>query len=237
MLTACLGVRYPDDWTTEIGALGVVGDIYTATLHKRHYIGLIRLYGGSTEIDEALELVHTAPYHTSVDVVQHDIRKGRASASIIVTAELTERTPLTVMLENGYLPLDPTTLRDGREYFDLLLRDRDRLVELVERLNSVGEVTIERVVDAVETPIQPRPAAWVTLLESLTDRQFAVLATAVEKGYFEVPRRATLDDVAAEFGLEKSTVSEHLRRGTQHIASFVIEETREGTQHSSVAQP
>lgn len=237
MLTARLGIRYPDDWTADIGALGVVGDIYTATLHKRQYIGLIRLQGGIAEVEEALELVSDAEYHTSVDVVQHRVRDDRASASVIVTAELTDRTPLTVMLENGYLPLDPTGLRHGREYFDLLLRDRERLVDLVDRLGAVGDVTIERVVREVETPIQPKPAAWVTLLESLTDRQLAVLAAAVAEGYFEVPRRATLADLAAEFDLEKSTVSEHLRRAIGHVASFVVEETRERTRGSAVRDP
>lgn len=229
MLTARLGIRYPDDWTTEIGALGVVGDIYTATLHKRHYIGLIRLQGGVDEVEEALALVHEADYHTSVEVVQHRARSGQAGASVFVTAELTRRTPLTVMLENGYLPLDPTVLADGREYFDLLLRDRERLVELVDRLEPVGEVTIERVVREVETPVQPKPAAWVALLEALTDRQLAVLSAAVERGYFEVPRGATLDDLASEFELEKSTVSEHLRRAMGHVSSFVVEEARNGT--------
>lgn len=236
MLTARLGVRYPDDWTTDIGALGVVGDIYTATLHKRHYIGLIRLQGGVTEVAEALELVQNAAYHTDVEVVQHHDQNGQAGMSIFVAAELTERTPLTVLLENGYLPLDPTVLRDGREYFDLLLRDRERLVDLVDRLNEVGEVTIERVVCDVETPVQPKPAAWVALLESLTDRQLTILAAAVEAGYFEVPRRATLEDLATEFGLEKSTVSEHLRRAMQHVASFVVDEASDRTERIAIQE-
>lgn len=233
MLSARLGIRYPDDWTTDIGALGVVGDIYTATLHKRHYIGLIRLQGGVTEIEEALELVTNAEYHTNVDVVQHHVRNEQASVSIFVTAELTEQTPLTVMLENEYLPLDPTVLRDGREYFDLLLRDRERLVNLVDRLERVGEVTIERIVREVEAPVQPKSAAWMALLESLTDRQLATLAAAVEVGYFDVPRRATLEDLATEFGLEKSTVSEHLRRAMHHVASFVVEEVSDDMERTA----
>lgn len=224
MLTARLGIRYPDDWTTDIGALGVDGDIYTATLHKRHYIGLIRLHGGVQEVEQALIFVRDAVYHTSVDVVQHRVGTDHSAASIFVTAELANQTPLTVMLENGYLPLDPTVLRDGREYFDLLLRDRERLVELVDRLREVGEVTVERIVREVETPVQPKPASWVALQEALTDRQMAVLTAAVERGYFNVPREATLEDLAVEFDLEKSTVGEHLRRALDHVASFIVEE-------------
>jgi DUF2075 family protein len=64
MLTARLGVRYPSDWTEEIGRLGVSGDIYTATLHEREYMGLIRLQGDT--LDEALDLVRTASYHETV---------------------------------------------------------------------------------------------------------------------------------------------------------------------------
>jgi len=46
----------------------------------------------------------------------------------------------------------------------------------------------------------------------LTDRQTEALRTAYEMGYFEVPRGASLDAVAAELGISASSLSERLRR-------------------------
>jgi predicted DNA binding protein len=47
----------------------------------------------------------------------------------------------------------------------------------------------------------------------LTDAQRHALTTAFEMGYFEVPRRATLDDIARELDISDSAVSQRLRRG------------------------
>lgn len=224
MLTARISIELPNDWTSTIGELEVQGDIYTATLHKRHYMGLIRIHG--QRIDAALDLIRTAEYHTSVEVIQQIKYRETSQASILVRAELTQETPYTVLLENGYMPLDPTVLRNGREYFDLIIRSRERLLELINRLNDVGSVTIERVVSQVELPAQPNPVAWSNLRSDLTDRQLEVLTLAVEQGYFTIPRQTTLNDLAADLDLQKSTVGEHLRRSLGRLARFTVENSR-----------
>lgn len=47
----------------------------------------------------------------------------------------------------------------------------------------------------------------------LTSQQLETLVTAAERGYFDVPRRATLGDIARELGISTTAVSERLRRG------------------------
>lgn len=56
---------------------------------------------------------------------------------------------------------------------------------------------------------------------SLTDTQYETLVTAVENGYFEVPRRINLTELAIEMDVSDTAVSQRLRRG---IASL-LEET------------
>ena len=46
----------------------------------------------------------------------------------------------------------------------------------------------------------------------LTERQREVLATAIEQGYYEVPRHATIPDIAEELDLSIATVGEHLQK-------------------------
>ena len=48
---------------------------------------------------------------------------------------------------------------------------------------------------------------------ALTTPQAEVLTTAVEKGYFDVPRRITMGDLATEFDISNQAASERLRRG------------------------
>lgn len=54
-------------------------------------------------------------------------------------------------------------------------------------------------------------------LEGLTDRQREVIETAHELGYYEVPREATTEDIAAELALDPSTVTEHLQRAERNV--------------------
>ena len=46
---------------------------------------------------------------------------------------------------------------------------------------------------------------------ALTDRQQEVLKTAIQQGYYENPREATLADLATELDIDRATVGKHLR--------------------------
>ena len=55
----------------------------------------------------------------------------------------------------------------------------------------------------------------------LTDRQREVVATAAELGYYDVPREATVADVAGELDIADSTVSAHLRKAESAVMETV----------------
>lgn len=50
------------------------------------------------------------------------------------------------------------------------------------------------------------------LFSSLTARQQEILETAIDVGYYDVPRSATYEDVATQLDLAAVTVGEHLRK-------------------------
>jgi len=61
------------------------------------------------------------------------------------------------------------------------------------------------------------------LLSPLTDRQLEVFETAVEEGYYDVPRRATHKDIADNLGCAPSTVDEHLRKAESRVVSALVQ--------------
>jgi hypothetical protein len=61
-----------------------------------------------------------------------------------------------------------------------------------------------------------------TLAGTLTDRQLMAASTALQLGYYEVPREGTLDDVAEALGCAESTASVLLRRAERDILSRVL---------------
>lgn len=61
----------------------------------------------------------------------------------------------------------------------------------------------------------------------LTDRQLECLTVAWQMGYFEVPRDASLAEVADALDVDTSTVSETVRRGTARVlGQFMSENPR-----------
>ncbi len=59
-------------------------------------------------------------------------------------------------------------------------------------------------------------------LDALTARQYEVLTTAYDLGYFEVPREATTAEVAEVLDLDSSTVREHLQRAQRNLLTSLL---------------
>jgi hypothetical protein len=60
------------------------------------------------------------------------------------------------------------------------------------------------------------------LLDALTERQREVLVAAVEAGYYDTPRRATQEDVAAAVDCSPATAGEHLRKVERAVFGALV---------------
>ncbi|MFC7157362.1 helix-turn-helix domain-containing protein [Halomarina halobia] len=57
----------------------------------------------------------------------------------------------------------------------------------------------------------------------LTQEQYETLMTAVEEGYFEIPRRTTMEELAEKLGITHQALSERFRRGHQTLIETSLE--------------
>jgi len=58
----------------------------------------------------------------------------------------------------------------------------------------------------------------------LSDRQRETVETALEVGYYDTPRNATIEDVAAETACARSTAAEHLQRAETKVMASLFGE-------------
>jgi predicted DNA binding protein len=56
----------------------------------------------------------------------------------------------------------------------------------------------------------------------LTPQERAVLLTALDRGYFEVPRRISTVTLAEEVGVSDREVTEHLRRAMAKVLKYGV---------------
>lgn len=69
-------------------------------------------------------------------------------------------------------------------------------------------------------PYTPGPRHVVS---RLTGRQREVLQAAVDQGYYEIPRKATLKEIASAVDLSRATVSEHLQKIEARILPQLVQ--------------
>ncbi len=117
---------------------------------------------------------------------------------------------------SGGLVLPPLRVREGRAHVRVLSspgrspyrgRDGGQLARLVARRRLAGPKLREEIDRLIPGRV------------GLTSQQTRVLLEAVRAGYYEVPRRATVRDVAVRLALGRSTAEEHLRAAESAIVS------------------
>jgi predicted DNA binding protein len=217
MLTAKLGVQYEDDWTSSLVNYDVSGEFLASTFRDRRYFGLLALEVAKSDYDAVIEIIREHDSTESVTIVD------RLSATLLLRSQHFEYTPLQVLLHEGFIPLGGFgELHNGIESFDLLLTSREDLSEAVELLERFGPVKIEYVSSEFQRQTTPSVTEWTELFETVTPRRRKVLNKALEAGYFDIPRGSTLQEIADDLGIAKTTASQHLRKAEQDIMEFFI---------------
>lgn len=225
MLTAKVCVRFDGDWTAELRHYDVFGEFLASTFRNRRYIGLMSLQ--TDDLEATCDVIRSHRDIDTVDVLETYERnerneRSRTAATLFLRGNLSQFSPLQTLMYEGFLPIGPTKLENGRECFDLLLEDRDELSDAIEILREFGEVHIERISQEFRREITPSSAEWQELLASIPDRQRELLNLALEEGYFDIPRRVTLEELAEEMEITKTTASNHLRKAEQQVMAFLI---------------
>lgn len=99
---------------------------------------------------------------------------------------------------------------------------------------TVGTVPPE--VDITVNEIGTYDRRGGTLVGTLTDRQLTAVSTALQLGYYEIPRNGTLAEIADELGCTESTASVLLRRAERGILTKLLDRFGGKRQPQQVAE-
>lgn len=169
---------------------------------------------GATELGEVLadepSLISDA-IRTHPSTVDHRVLDSTDTRSLS-RYETTDSDLYDFVAGSSVSPAFPITVQDGWFEYDLTVTQKDfeRFRVGLEQSNRPFELV--SIVHHLETN------------GLLTDRQREVLNTALRRGYFEVPRECTLEELATSLDADKSTVSEVLRRGDAKIVKWYLTE-------------
>lgn len=103
---------------------------------------------------------------------------------------------------------------NGLWYLKLKFVDRDAVREFQAYFDEHGDpFELERLYDG--TALKEREY-------NLTPEQHTVLVTALDMGYFAVPRESQIGELAAELEISTSAVSQRLRRATRNLTENTL---------------
>lgn len=166
---------------------------------------------------------------TTVDQPIHDVdlqQMGRVCRSQVVTGDeevdvlhmerqMGNRCVADVFHDHDCVP-HVTDVRETSILVTVHPCDRSMIPDLVAGLEGVGyPARVDRIVRIDEEVLGTPPVLCDFSL--LTEKQQTALVLAVEQGYYEQPRQATLEDLAEDIGVGKSAVSHRLKAAEAKI--------------------
>lgn len=130
-----------------------------------------------------------------------------------------EPTPVSQKLFNMYQSEDliivhPILYENGSAYVSILGKS-ENLQRAMDRFSSGLGVTVER--------IGGFPTSPETIMSRLSVRQREAVEIGFELGYYQHPRRATQEDIAARMGCAPNTVTAHLQKAEAKIIAALLE--------------
>ncbi|MFC4986350.1 MULTISPECIES: helix-turn-helix domain-containing protein [Saliphagus] len=156
--------------------------------------------------------------------IDGEIRTG-TEAVVVTSACLREQEPTIerYLQPHGCLLLPPLRYADGAKHCRVLALDSASLADLYAALVDDGLSIDVRSKREVHAPTPSSPLVSVEgVLPELTARQREVLALAVSRGYYELPRETTTAELAAELGVGRRTAEDHLRRAEGKLLPALV---------------
>lgn len=179
-------------------------------MHERQILEVTAPGTPTDELEGALDELGTTLFLADdIDHLYAVVRSGQCSLDDSLIARFEAHNCL-------YMP--PTVYQKGWEHYTVTAFDAGDVRRLL------GELDRDRHVDVVSTnPIDARhvPHGLFTttdaLFDGLTSRQLESLRIALDNGYFDQPRGASVEELARETNVSRSTFEEHLRKAENKL--------------------
>lgn len=216
-LHVSIDLWYPDCWEIEITErleIGLLG--YGIYMTGEEVATLFTIYADEQEtISKGIRAVSKSAHVHSVSETASGFRQpgipqpGNAVREILVIHDGNKQITQP-LLSQGFVCTGPIDIRDGREYWNLVINDGKETVQ--EKLDDVSKEMDAEINIRSMTRSNSQNAVTTLPVDRLTKRQLEVFHLARERGYYEYPKKASPSELADELSITTSTLHEHLHK-------------------------
>lgn len=180
---------------------GLILDIVSGYTEEGAVQGLIKSNCSSEELQKLQEEFRKFRYIKDFEVLESGYAR-------IVIDSKSSHFPLAQLIhEVGGFYIYPIRFSGGREVCTLILEDKKSLQKMLQHLGAdwkiirIGNVNLQ------------------FDLEGLTPQQLKAVNLAIEKGYFEIPKKVNLEELSTQMKISRTTFLEHLRKAEKKMLS------------------
>jgi predicted DNA binding protein len=128
-----------------------------------------------------------------------------------------------ILDEFDLLQISPIIYRHGWEYYRLIAFRHEDLRALMERFEKRGfKYEVLRKVDFEGFIASSLTLTADALFSDLTERQIDALLTAYSNGYYSLPRKANVQDIARKKKVSRTTYQEHLKKAENKLVASLV---------------
>ncbi len=198
MREVILRITMPDNWVKDVCKKypAPIKFIECMPYGKSGGRGLIEIIGENT--DEIVAEIKKHPDVCKIDISQ--LKNG------VLGSVVTERCSACRALTGSDCFLtSASSLEDGSVEWKLITGAEGSLSGLIENLKETG------------CEVELKSAIHLSKKSLLTKRQEEIIRAASEKGYYDYPKKITIEKLAKTFDISPSTLGEIIQRGERKI--------------------
>jgi predicted DNA binding protein len=134
-----------------------------------------------------------------------------------------ENSVTRIIDEFDLLQISPIIYRNGWEYYRVIAFEHKDLKELLRRFEEKGfRFEILRKVDFDGFIASSLTLTADALFSDLTGKQMDALLTAYSNGYYNLPRKANVKDIANKKRVSRTTYQEHLKKAENKLVASLV---------------
>ena len=201
MMEVVLKIKIPESWMNDIK------NKYDASFKFLDCMpvgesggrGLIEIDATDNEVDKIIEDLKRHEAVCKVDI-------SPSPDGGILSSIVTKRCVACKALTGSDCFLTSALLKDdGQVEWNLITGEEGSLLELINKLEKYG------------CKVELKKSQRLSKRAQLTKRQEEIIQIALERGYYDIPKKITIDKLAKIFKVSPSTLAEILQRGEKKI--------------------
>lgn len=183
--------------------------MYISTFHQtdeEHIQDAVYVSGDNKKFDEVIDYLRSHKIVYNVKILD------RAEDYLFLQIYTSWKNILAnTLARNNCFLLEPIRLHNGYEWWSIGSASKENLQAVYNDQQNVGDVKLLYIKEATfEGP-------------DLTAKQQSIVKMAYDNGYYEIPHRTSLDELAKKANLGKTTFLEHMRKAEAKIIKNFVE--------------